>query len=512
MLALPLLASPPLANLAFGADGKTRPNILFMMSDDHASQAISCYGSRINQTPNLDRIAKEGIRMDRVFATNSICTPSRATVLTGKYSHLNGVPVFNRFDGSQATVAKMLQQAGYYTAMVGKWHLGSDPTGFDYWNILPGQGVYNDPTFYDKDGSTVYKGYVTDITADLTIEALKNRPKEKPFFMMSNQKAPHREWTPDEKHRKQFEGKHIPEPPTLRDDYSGRTDAIHEQQQSVFRDLTRRDLKLVPPPGLSREEKTRWLSTKPTEVEIDIDGVKKVLTGKELEAWKYQRYMQDYLACVQSLDDNVGRILDWLDSNGLRENTVVIYTSDQGFFLGEHGLFDKRFMYEESLRMPFVARWPGVITAGSVSNAIGINCDFAPTFLDLVGQSTPSDMQGRSFLPIWKGHKPADWRHAMYYRYYHDPGDHNTRAHYGIRTETHKLIYFWKKDQWECYDLVRDPLEMHNIYNNPKAEKIVSALKQQLLALKKEVKDDDQFADKQPEDSSYVQAPPPKKR
>jgi arylsulfatase A-like enzyme len=221
--------------------------------------------------------------------------------------------------------------------------------------------------------------------------------------------------------------------------------------------------------------------------------------------------MQDYLACVQSVDDNVGRVLDWLDSSGLRENTVVIYTSDQGFFLGEHGLFDKRFMYEESLRMPFVARWPGMIKPGSVSNAIGINCDFAPTFLDLAGQPVPSDMQGRSYLPIWKGHKPADWRHAMYYRYYHDPGDHNTRAHYGIRTETHKLIYFWKKDQWECYDLVKDPQEMHNIYNDARAQKIVSALKQQLLALKKEVRDDDQFADKQPEESSYVQAPPPKR-
>ncbi len=448
--------------------------------------------------------------MDRVFATNSICTPSRATILTGKYSHLNGVPVFNRFDGSQPTVAKMLQSAGYYTAMVGKWHLGSNPTGFDYWNILPGQGVYNDPTLYDREGSTVYKGYVTDIIADLTIDALKNRPKDKPFFMMSHHKAPHREWTPDEKHRKQFESRHIPEPPTLRDDYSGRTDAIHEQLQAVFRDLTRTDLKLVPPPGLSREERARWLSTKPAEVEIEIDGVKKTLTGKDLEAWKYQRYMQDYLACVQSVDDNVGRVLDWLDSNGLRENTVVIYTSDQGFFLGEHGLFDKRFMYEESLRMPFVARWPGMIKAGSVSNAIGINCDFAPTFLDLAGQPTPSDMQGRSYLPIWKGHKPADWRHAMYYRYYHDPGDHNTRAHYGIRTETHKLIYFWKKEQWECYDLVKDPLEMHNIYNDP-AKKVVSALKRQLLALKKEVQDDDQFADKQPEESSYVQAPPPKR-
>jgi arylsulfatase A-like enzyme len=495
-----------------GVAATTRPNIFYIMTDDHASQAIGCYGSKVNQTPNLDRIAKEGMRMDRVFATNSICTPSRATILTGKYSHMNGVPVFNHFDGSQPTVSQMLQKAGYYTAMIGKWHLGSDPTGFDYWNILPGQGVYNDPTFYDKDGSTVHKGYATDIIADITIDTLKNRPKDRPFFMMSHHKAPHREWTPDEKHRRMFANRHIPEPLTLRDDYAGRTDALREQLQSVFRDLTRRDLKLPPPAGLSRAELQKWLSVKPMEVETEVDGVKKVLTGKALEDWKYQRYMQDYLACVQSVDDNVGRVLDWLDANGLRENTVVIYTSDQGFFLGEHGLFDKRFMYEESLRMPFLVRWPGTIRPGSTSKAIGINCDFAPTFLDLAGQPTPSDMQGRSFLPIWTGKTPSDWRHAMYYRYYHDPGDHNTRAHYGIRTDTHKLIYFWKKDQWECYDLMADPLEMHNIYNDPKAQKLVAQLKQELYRLKKEVKDDDQFANEQPKDSSYVEAPPPKKR
>lgn len=511
LFSLPL-ACGPLARLAQGAPGRPRPNILYMMTDDHAAQAISCYGSKINQTPNLDRIAKEGMRMDRVFATNSICTPSRATILTGKYSHMNGVPVFNRFDGSQPTVAKMMQKAGYYTAMVGKWHLGSDPTGFDYWNILPGQGVYNDPVFYDKDGSQQYKGYATDITADISLDVLKNRPKDKPFFMMSHHKAPHREWTPDEKHRKMFEGRHIPEPFNLRDDYTGRTDALREQKQSVFRDMTRRDLKIQPPAGLSGAELQKWMNVKPEEVEIETGGVRRRLVGRELEDWKYQRYMQDYLACVQSVDDNVGRMLDWLDNNGLRENTVVIYTSDQGFFLGEHGMYDKRFMYEESLRMPFLVRWPERIKAGTTSEAIGINCDFAPTFLECAGEKAPEDMQGKSLLPVWGGQKPKDWRKAMYYRYYHDPGDHNTRAHYGIRTETHKLIYYWKKDQWECYDLKADPAEMKNIYGDPKAQKVVARLKVELARLKKEMKDEDQFANEQPSESSYVQAPARKRQ
>lgn len=508
MLSSSLLCGGALPNLAQGAPA--RPNIVYIMTDDHASQAISCYGSKVNQTPNLDRLAREGMRMDRVFATNSICTPSRATILTGQYSHMNGVPVFNRFDGSKPNVAKMLQRAGYYTAMVGKWHLGSDPTGFDDWNILPGQGVYNDPVLYDRDGSQVYRGYATDVITNLSIDVLKGRPKSKPFFLMSHHKAPHREWTPDEKHRRMFAGRRIPEPANLRDDYAGRTDALREQQQSVFRDMTRRDLKLTPPAGLAGPELQKWMRVKPEEVEIEVGGVTRRLVGRELEDWKYQRYMQDYLACVQSVDDNVGRMIEWLDANGLRENTVVIYTSDQGFFLGEHGLYDKRFMYEESLRMPFLVRWPDVIPAGSTSDAIGINCDFAPTFLDLAGEKTPEEMQGRSLLPVWQGRKPRDWRRSMYYRYYHDPGDHNTRAHYGVRTETHKLIYYCKKDQWECYDLKADPQEMRNIHGDPKAQKLVAELKQELYRLKKELKDEDQYADKQPEDSSYVQAPPRK--
>ena len=485
----------------------SRPNILFIMTDDHAAHAMGVYGSRVNQTPNLDRIAKEGMRFDNCFVTNSICTPSRATILTGKYSHLNGVPVFNRFDGSQPTVAKYLQQAGYYTGMIGKWHLGSDPTGFDKWTILPGQGVYNNPIFLEPGGPRQIEGYATDVITDLALDFLKSRPKDKPFFLMYHHKAPHREWVPDEKHRAMFAGKEIPEPPTLRDDYAGRTDALKENRQRVFDDMTRRDLKLTPPADLRGTARNQWLNVKPTEVEVERDGKKVVLKGEELNRWKYQRYMQDYLACVQSVDDNVGRVLDWLDQNGLRDNTVVIYTSDQGFFLGDHGLFDKRFMYEPSLRMPFLVRWPGVIQPGTVQKAMAINADFAPTFMDVAGLRTPAEMQGRSLVPLLKGQTPADWRTSMYYRYYHDPGHHNTAAHYGVRTLTHKLIYYWKKDQWELYDLASDPEEMHNVYNDPAQQATVAKLKEEMYRLKKDLKDEDQFSKELPPDG--VDDPPP---
>jgi arylsulfatase A-like enzyme len=496
-------AAPAAANAA------ARPNILFIMTDDHAAHAMSCYGSRVNQTPNLDRIAADGMRFDRCFVVNSICTPSRATILTGKYSHLNGVPVFNRFDGSQMTVAKLLQGAGYYTGMIGKWHLGSEPTGFNHWTILPGQGIYHDPVFLTPDGRRTIKGYVSDVITDLSIDFLKNRPKDRPFFLMSHHKAPHRPWDPDPKHKALFASKTIPEPPTLRDDYTTRTDAIRESQQRVFDDMTRRDLKLDPPAELQGSNRTRWLQVKPTEVELIVDGRTKTLTGQELNKWKYQRYMQDYLACVQSVDDNVGRLLDWLDTNGLRENTIVVYTSDQGFFLGDHGLYDKRFMYEPSLKMPFVVRWPGTIKPRSIQNAMAINCDFAPTFLDLAGLPVPSEMQGRSLVPLFSQRIPSDWRRSMYYRYYHDPGDHNTRAHYGVRTLTHKLIFYWKKDQWELFDLVKDPNELRNIYNDPDQQSTVQRLKAELIRLKKEFKDDDQFAAEQP--PAGVDGQPPKK-
>lgn len=476
----------------------SRPNILYIMTDDHAAHAISAYGSRINRTPHMDSIAKEGIRFDNCFAVNSICTPSRATILTGKYSHINGVPVFNTFDGSQPTVAKYLQKAGYHTGVIGKWHLGSEPTGFDYWRVLVGQGTYFDPVFLKPGGRDVVKGYATDIITDLSIDFLKNRPKDKPFFLMCHHKAPHRNWEPDEKHKAMFADKHIPEPATLRDDHKGRADAIKECEQKVFQDMTRRDLKLVPPEGLTPQQRNQWLNELPTRVTITKDGKEQVLEGDALNAWKYQRYMQDYLACVQSVDDNVGRLLDWLDANGLKENTLVIYTSDQGFFLGDHGLYDKRFMYEESIRMPFLARWPAKIKPGTKQSALSINCDFAPTFMDVAGLEVPNDMQGRSLAPLLSGEAPRAWRTSFYYRYYHDPGNHNTRAHYGIRTTTHKLLFFWTKNQYELYDLVKDPEELRNVYNDPAYARTADALKKEMLRLKTELGDTDQFTDKLP--------------
>jgi len=475
-----------------------RPNIIFIMTDDHAAHAIGAYGSRINKTPNLDRLAREGALLTNVFATNSICTPSRAAILTGQYSHLNGVTMFNRFDSSRMTVARLLKQAGYYTGIVGKWHLGSDPVGFDRWEILPGQGTYRDPVLYTATGEKTYAGsYVTEVITDVALEFLESRPQDKPFFLMMHHKAPHRPWEPTESHAAYFAAQRIREPPTFWDTYATRSDALHENQQRVAADLTNRDLKLTPPPGLEGDQRAKWLLMKPDAVSVIQDGKSVTLTGKTLVQWKYQRYMQDYLATVQSVDDSVGRVLAWLDKAGLARNTMVVYTSDQGFFLGEHGLFDKRFMYEESIRMPFLVRWPAGIKPRTKSDAIALNIDFAPTFLDAAGLPTSAGMQGRSLRGVLSGHPPSDWRTSMYYRYYHDPGDHNTRAHYGVRTRTHKLIYFWKKDQWELFDLINDPHELHNRYGEPGQETLTATLKAELSRLKRELKDDDQLANEQ---------------
>ncbi len=482
--------------LTAGAAEPTRPNILFIFSDDHAQHAISAYGSKVNQTPNIDRLAKEGARFTHACVGNSICTPSRATLITGQYSHLNGVPVFNRFDGSRDNVAKRLQAGGYHTGMIGKWHLGSDPTGFDRWIILPGQGAYWNPKFLVAGRQLTIEGHCTDITTALGIEWLSTRPKDKPFFLMLHHKAPHRAWEPDPRNQALFKDKVIPEPDTLWDDYATRPTALPINEQTVARDLTRRDLKLEPPADLKGPARNQWLNAKPAEV--TVDG--KTLTGKELVRWKYQRYMQDYLACVQGVDDGVGQVLDYLDREGLSRHTVVIYSADNGWYLGDLGLYDKRFMYEPGLHIPLLARGPG-IKGGATLSQLVVNTDFAPTFLDIAGLPVPDSMQGRSLAPLLRGESPTDWRTSVYYRYYHDPGHHNTVAHLGVRTATHKLIHYWKQDSYEMFDLTRDPAEQHNLLfdpaeaTGPEVAARFAELKAEIARQQKALRDDGQYAD-----------------
>ncbi len=478
-----------------------KPNILFIFSDDHSQHAISCYDSKVNQTPHIDRLAAGGVRFTNSFVTNSICTPSRATLLTGQYSHRNGVPVFNRFDGSGDNVAKRLQAGGYHTGMIGKWHLGSDPTGFDRWIVMTGQGAYWNPVFLVPGRKLTIQGHCTEITTELGIEWLKTRPKAKPFFLMLHHKAPHRSWEPDERNGALFKNKVFPEPETFWDDYATRPAALPANQQTVAKDLTRRDLKLEPPPGLAPRERNLWLNEKPSEVEIAMpDGSKKTLRDKELIRWKYQRYMQDYLACVQGVDDSVGKVLDYLDQSGLAANTVVFYSSDNGWYLGDLGLYDKRFMYEPGLRVPLIVRGPGIRRGAAVAPMV-VNIDLAPTFLDLAGLPVPDTMQGRSLVPLLQGNTPADWRTSVYYRYYHDPGHHNTAAHLGVRTATHKLIYYWKKNAYELFDLTVDPHEQHNLLysaaeaNKPEVAAKFAELKAEIARLQQQYHDEGQYAD-----------------
>ena len=457
-----------------------RPNILFIMTDDHAAHAMSCYGSRINQTPNLDRIAQGGMLFNNCFCTNSLCEPSRAAILTGTYNHINEVTTIGaHIDNRQENVAKILQRNGYQTAIVGKWHLGQGPahwpTGFDYWNILQGQGPYFDPEMVCNGEKVQYEGYTTDLITDLSLEWLKERDKEKPFFMMYHHKAPHRPWDPDDKHADMYEDIDIPTPDTFDDDYSNRAAAAGAAQMTVAEHLTERDLKQPVPQGL---------------------------TPAEEKHWKYQRYIKDYLRCVASVDDNVGRVLDYLDDEGIADDTLVIYTSDQGFFLGDHGWYDKRFMYEESLRMPFIIRHPRSIASESVNNDIITNVDFAATFLDYAGIDQPDRFQGHSFRPLLEGSTPEDWPKIMYYRYWMHLAHHHVYAHYGVRTHRYKLIYYYadalgqpgaidesKPPEWELFDLDEDPNELNNVYHDPAYADIAAELRGELRRLQEEVQD-----------------------
>jgi len=484
-----MLALPGRDCLGGDASGaKRRPNILFIMTDDHASHAMSCYGSRINKTPNLDRIAGEGMRFTNCFCTNSICAPSRAVILTGKYSHVNGV-IDNavKFDGAQPTFPKRLQQAGYETAIIGKWHLKTDPTGFDYWNILPGQGVYYNPAMIEMGERKKYTGYVTDILTDHALQWLKARKGDKPFCLMFQHKAPHREWEPGPKYLTLYNDAETPEPATLFDDHSGQGQAAKEQDMSIEKTMTDGDVKLVSPNNLTPQQKEKWDAAYGPGNKAFKEAN---LQGKDLVRWKYQRYIKDYLRCVAAVDESVGRVLDYLNESKLAEDTVVVYTSDQGFYLGDHGWFDKRFMYEESLRMPLLVRYPKEIRAGAVNNDIVLNLDFGETFLDFAGVPTPADMQGRSLRPLLQGRTPADWRTSMYYHYYEYPAVHSVKRHYGVRTQRYKLIHFYNDiDEWELYDLKSDPDELHNIYNDPAQADVVKQLKAELSRLRAQYKD-----------------------
>ncbi len=486
-----VLAAALLPVLAFGcrpgdrqASGPSgRPNIIFVFSDDHASHAISAYGSRINRTPNIDRLADEGMLFRNAFVTNSICAPSRAVILTGKHSHLNGIYT-NRetFDSSQMTFTKLLQQAGYQTAIIGKWHLKSDPTGFDYWEVLPGQGDYYNPRFLTPGDTVQYTGYVTDIITDRALDWLQNgRDPEKPFMLMYQHKAPHRRWDPGPEHLTMYDDVTIPEPPTLFDDYEGRSSAAKTQEMTIARHMYPEDLKLVPPPQLNEEQLAHWNAAyEPKNEAFRRAG----LSGDDLVRWKYQRYIKDYLRTIASVDDNLGRLLDYLDESGLAENTLVIYSSDQGFYLGDHGWYDKRWMYEESLRMPFIVRWPGVVQPGSENADLVQNLDFAETFLEMAGVEVPVEMQGRSLVPLLEGRTPADWRDAIYYHYWEYPAWHMVRRHYGVRTQRYKLIYYYEIDEWELFDLETDPSELRSVYADPEYAEILADLKTRLAQMR----------------------------
>jgi arylsulfatase A-like enzyme len=473
-----------------------RPNLVFILTDDHAAHSIGAYGSRINSTPQLDRIAADGARLDSCFCTNSICSPSRATILSGTYSHVNGVrSIYSEIDYRVPNFTECLRNAGYRTALFGKWHLGAEqphlprPQDFDDWQVFPGQGDYNDPEMITPQGRTTVPGYATDIVTDLSLSwlegmGLDERHQDQPFCLMIHHKAPHRPWIPHPKHRDRYPVGSIPEPETLFDDYATRGRAAHEAHMRLADHLLdQQDVKETMPAELAgddhREERTQWF---------------------------YRRYLRDYLQTVQSVDDNVGRVLDHLDDHGLSENTIVVYTSDQGFFLGDHGWYDKRFIYEQSLQMPFLIKWPAAVAPGSVLDEIVTNTDFAATFLDACGldpQSVLPTSQGRSFLPLLRGETPADWPEEMYYRYWeHDDPSHHAWAHYGVRTKTHKLVYFYAaglgtigasdrvfEPEWEMYDLVADPQELNNIADDPAYAAIRADLEDRLAALQKQYGD-----------------------
>ncbi len=482
-----------------------RPNIVFIFSDDHALQAISSYGGRLKDvapTPNIDRLAKQGAIFDNSFCANSICGPSRACILTGKHSHRNGfMRNGDKFDGSQNTFPKQLQDAGYQTAIIGKWHLHTKPTGFDFWQVLPGQGSYYNPDFRvmeggDNKGLKRFPGYATDLITDHSIEWLEKRDKTKPFLLMCQHKAPHRNWAPAPRHLTLFDDVEIPEPATLRDDYSGRSEWLKKNEMSIDKHFHwQHDLKIhgtSPFPGkmpgtwtngeyprMSDRQKRDWdKAYSPKNYRLLAKVADNKVSDDEILSWKYQRYIKDYLRVIRAVDENVGRLLDYLDKEGLAENTIVIYSSDQGFYLGEHGWYDKRWMFDLSMKMPFLIRWPGVIKPGSKNAALIQNIDYAPTFLEVSGAKDYDGIQGQSLVSLLKGEvKPEEFRQSVYYAYYENPGIHNVPRHDGIRTDRYKLFYIPQSDEWQLFDLQKDPDEMRSEHNNPEYAEVLKVMK-----------------------------------
>ncbi len=493
---------------------KAPPNIIFIMSDDHAYQAISAYSDHLMQTPNIDRIANEGMLFSNACVTNSICAPSRATILTGKHCHIHG-KIDNRFpfDTTQVTFPQLFQKAGYQTAMFGKLHFGNNPKGIDEFKILPGQGQYYNPDFDTNEGRIHIEGYTTDVIRDLTLDWMKNRrDPDKPFLLFYLHKAPHREWLPAPRHFREYTKKTFPEPPTLFDDYAGRGSAAREAEMNILiHQNWAGDSKLYPEvmDELGIDPTTNWdkramqnaLNRFTDEQRRDWDEVygpineefKKIypsMTQKELMSWRYQRYMQDYLGSIASVDESVGTLLDYLDEQGLDENTIVVYTSDQGFYLGEHGWFDKRFIYDESFKTPLLVRWPGVTEAGTTNDQMVQNLDFAQTFLDAAGINAPTDMQGESIVPLLKGDDDQWDRDAVYYHYYEYPAVHMVKRHYGVVTREYKLVHFYYDvDEWELYDRMKDPMELKNEYSNPEYAGVVNELNAKLAELRLKYED-----------------------
>ena len=530
-----LLTLTPLTALALAGcteeSSRKPPNFIIIMTDDHTCQAMSCYGG-IMETPHLDRLAREGIRMDACYVPNAISGPSRACILTGKYSHMNGFTDNSRtFDGDQQTFPKLLHDAGYQTAMIGKWHLNSDPQGFDYWSILQGQGEYYRPLFIENGKERIEPGYVTDIITDKAIGWLRRLDRKRPFAMLYYHKAPHRNWMPAQRHLGCYDSHTFPEPDNLLDNYSGRGRAAREQEMSIARHMWPAwDLKIMTPQELATPwgelgksgnaniddvsrandqgnsfkqfqaawnrmtdtEKERWNAAYAPRIAEYQEMLEQNAPEEAFTRWKYQQYMRDYCAVIRGVDENVGRLMAYLEDRGELDNTLIIYTSDQGFFLGEHGWFDKRFMYEECQRTPLLVRYPKAIPAGSVCDSLTMNIDIAPTLLDFAGLPVPDDIQGCSMRPLLEGRRPDNWRDAVYYHYYEYPSWHSVKRHYGIRTRHYKLIHFYNDiDEWELYDMQESPVEMTNRYDDPAYSAVRAELHRRLEALQQEVGDTD---------------------